>query len=74
MKRCHGRLHYDRKFQIFIFLTVHNNVNKGAFCLIISYLQIKSYNVLNYNNCSTDCIGTDPNTGVYGICCDIIYI
>ena len=24
-------------------------------CLIISYLQIKSYNVLNYNNCSTDC-------------------
>ena len=30
------------------------NVNKGVFCLIISYLQIKSYNVLNYNNCSTD--------------------
>jgi hypothetical protein len=29
------------------------NVNKGVFCLIISYLQIKSYNVLNYNNCST---------------------
>ena len=23
-------------------------------CLIISYLRIKSYNVLNYNNCSTD--------------------
>ena len=22
--------------------------------LIISYLRIKSYNVLNYNNCSTD--------------------
>jgi len=20
MKKCHGRLHYDRKFQIFIFL------------------------------------------------------
>jgi hypothetical protein len=32
----------------------HINVNKGVFCLIISYLQIKSYNVLNYNNCSTD--------------------
>ena len=30
------------------------NVNKGVFCLIISYLRIKSYNVLNYNNCSTD--------------------
>ena len=43
---------YDRKFQIFIFLIRHNNVNKGGFCLIISYLQIKSYNVLNYNNCS----------------------
>ena len=48
MKRCHGRLPYDRKFQIFIFLIRHNNVNKGVFCLIISYLQIKSYNVLNY--------------------------
>jgi hypothetical protein len=54
MKRCHGRLHYDRKFQIFIFSIGHINVNKGVFCLIISYLQIKSYNVLNYNNCSTD--------------------
>ena len=54
MKRCHGRLHYDRKFQIFIFLIGHINVNKGVFCLIISYLQIQSYNVLNYNNCSTD--------------------
>jgi hypothetical protein len=54
MKRCHCRLHYDRKFQIFIFLIGHINVNKGVFCLIISYLQIKSYNVLNYNNCSTD--------------------
>ena len=30
------------------------NVNKGVFCLIISYLRIKIYNVLNYNNCSTD--------------------
>jgi hypothetical protein len=47
-------LHYDRKFQIFIFLIGHINVNKGLFCLIISYLQIKSYNVLNYNNSSTD--------------------
>jgi hypothetical protein len=28
--------------------------NNGVFCLIISYLRIKSYNVLNYNNCSTD--------------------
>ena len=54
MKRCHGRLIYDRKFQIFIFLIGHINVNKGVLCLIISYLQIKSYNVLNYNNCSTD--------------------
>jgi hypothetical protein len=33
---------------------VHINVNKGVFCLIISYLRIKSYNVLNSNNCSTD--------------------
>ena len=54
MKRYYGRLHYDRKFQIFIFLIGHINVNKGVFCLIISYLQIKSYNVLNYNNCSTE--------------------
>ena len=54
MKRCHGCLHYNRKFQIFIFLIGHINVNKGFFCLIINYLQIKSYNVLNYNNCSTD--------------------
>ena len=54
MKRCHGRLHYDRKFQIFIFLIGYINVNKGVFCLIISYLRIKSYNVLNYNNCSID--------------------
>jgi hypothetical protein len=54
MKRCHGPLQYDRKFQIFIFLIGHINVNKGVFCLIISYLQIKSYNVLNYNNCSAD--------------------
>ena len=30
------------------------NVNKGVFYLIISYLQIKSYNVLNSNNYSTD--------------------
>ena len=54
MKRCHGRLHYKRKFQICIFLIGYINVNKGVFCLIISYLRIKSYNVLNYNNCSTD--------------------
>ena len=55
MKRCHGRLHYDRKFQIFIFLIGYININKGGFFyLIISYLRIKSYNVLNYNNCSTD--------------------
>ena len=31
MKSCHGRLHYDRKFQIFIFLIGHINVNKGVF-------------------------------------------
>jgi hypothetical protein len=37
-----------------LFLIGHINVNKGVLCLIISYLQIKSYNVLNYNNCSTD--------------------
>jgi hypothetical protein len=43
-----------RKFQIFIFLIVHINVNTDVFCLIISYLRIKSYKVLNYNNCSTD--------------------
>jgi len=36
------------------FLIGYINVNKGVFCLIISYLQIKSCNVLNYNNCSTD--------------------
>ena len=54
MKRCHGRLHYDRKFQRFIFLIEYINVNKGVFYKIISYLRIKSYNVLNYNNCSTD--------------------
>jgi hypothetical protein len=28
MKRCHGRLHYDRKFKIFIFLFGYINVNK----------------------------------------------
>ena len=57
MKRCYGRLHYAMKFQIFIFLIWYIIVNKGVFCLIISYLRIKSYNVLNYilyNNCSTD--------------------
>jgi hypothetical protein len=54
MKRCHGGLHYDRKLQIFIFLIGYINANKGVLCLIISYLRIKSYNVLNYNNCSTD--------------------
>ena len=27
---------------------------KVVFLLRISYLRIKSYNVLNYNNCSTD--------------------
>jgi hypothetical protein len=40
--------------ELFIFLIGHININKGVFCLIINYLQIKSYNVLNYNNCSTD--------------------
>jgi hypothetical protein len=54
LKRCHGRLHYERKFKIFIFLIGYINVYKSVFCLTISYLQIKSYNVLNYNNCSTD--------------------
>ena len=47
-------VNYDRKFQIFIFVIGHIDVNKGVFCLIISYLRIKSYNVLNYNYCSTD--------------------
>jgi hypothetical protein len=36
MKRCHGRLPYDRKFRIFIFLIGYINVNKGVFCLITS--------------------------------------
>ena len=54
MKKCHGRLHYDRKFQIFTSLIGYINVNKGVLGLIISYLRIKSYNVFNYNNCSTD--------------------
>ena len=54
MKQCYGRLHCDRKFQIFIFLIGYINVNKGVLCLIISYLRIKRYNVLNYYNCSTD--------------------
>jgi hypothetical protein len=42
--------------KLFIFLIGYRyiNVNKGVFCLIISYFRIKSYNVLNYNNCSTD--------------------
>jgi hypothetical protein len=43
-----------RKFQIFTSLIGYINVNKGVLCLIISYLRIKSYNVFNYNNCSTD--------------------
>ena len=48
------------KFQTFIFLIGYIYVNKGVFCFInyviyyISYLRIKSYNVLNYYNCSTD--------------------
>jgi hypothetical protein len=63
MRGCHGRLHYDRKFHIFIFLIGYINVNKGVFCLIISYLRIKSYNVLNYNNCSTDWSFPLSNTG-----------
>ena len=37
-----------------IFLIEYINVNKGVFYLIVSYLRIKGYNVLNYNNCSTD--------------------
>jgi hypothetical protein len=41
-KRCHGCLHYDRKFEIFIFLIGYINVNKVFFGLIISYLRIKS--------------------------------
>ena len=41
MKRCHGRLHYNRKFQIFLFLIGYINVNKDVFCSIISYLRIK---------------------------------
>ena len=44
--------------KLFIFLIGYRyiNVNKGVFCLIINYLRIKSYNVLNYryNNCSTE--------------------
>jgi hypothetical protein len=36
------------------FLIRYIKVNKGVFCLIISYLRMKSYNVLNDTNCSTD--------------------
>jgi hypothetical protein len=35
-------------------ISFYINFNKAILCLIISYLRIKSYNVLNYNNCSTD--------------------
>jgi hypothetical protein len=41
-----GRVRYS--IQLFI------NVNKGVFGLIISCLPIKSYNVFNFNNFSTD--------------------
>jgi hypothetical protein len=41
-----GRVKYI--IQLFI------NVNKGVFGIIISYLRIKSYNVLHFKNCSTD--------------------
>jgi hypothetical protein len=61
MKRCHGRLHYDRKFQIFVFLIGYINVNKGVFCLIISYLQIKSYNV------SIECVNCSETTYIIEI-------
>ena len=49
MKRCHGRLYYDRKFQIFIFLIGHINVNKGVFywikhCFLGKYLCITVIN------------------------------
>jgi hypothetical protein len=37
MKRCHGRLHYDRKFKTFIFLIRYIYVKKGVFFLIISF-------------------------------------
>jgi hypothetical protein len=47
-------LHFHKTNEIFIFLIGYIYVNKGVFCLIISYLRIKSYNVMNYNNCSTD--------------------
>jgi hypothetical protein len=38
----------------YIFIKQMSLFVEGVFCLIISYLQIKSYNVLNYNNCSAD--------------------
>jgi hypothetical protein len=41
-----GRVRYI--IQLFI------NVIKGVFGIIISYLRIKSYNVLHFKNCSTD--------------------
>jgi hypothetical protein len=49
-----GHASVDRKFQIFLFLIGYININNGILSLIISYLRIKSYNVLNYNHCSTD--------------------
>jgi hypothetical protein len=50
IKQIISWIKHFRKFQIFIFLIWYINVNKGVFYLIISYLRIKSYNVLNYNN------------------------
>jgi hypothetical protein len=41
MRRCHGNLHYNRKFQIFIFLIGYINVNKGVFCFKTAEQNIK---------------------------------
>ena len=34
IKRCHSRLHYHRKFKVFIFLIGYINVNKDVFFVI----------------------------------------
>jgi hypothetical protein len=41
-------------------------------CLIISYLQIKSYNVLNYNNCSTDWMAFSFKSTIGAICVGLL--
>ena len=44
---------WNSKYSYF-YLGILMLIRVFLFCLIISYLRIKSCNVLNYNNCSTD--------------------